>query len=76
MDVETLSKVGEIVKNINVGFDGNLNSETLVDMTELITQYLWMVQVKSICVNVLWAVAVVISSFLVGKAIMKFSVEA
>ena len=71
MDIDTLNKVGEIVKNINVGFDGKLNSETATQITATITEYLWMVQLKSLAVNVVWCVAIVFSSWLVSKTLLK-----
>ena len=71
MNPELLNQATEIVKNLNVVFDGKLNSETAVQITEKITQYLMFVQVKGLVVSIIWAVAVIISAKLIGSAIIK-----
>ena len=71
MNTEMIKEVSEIVKTINIGFDGKLNSETLVSIAEKVMPYFYMLQLKSMIVHILWAVAVVISAWLIGKAIIK-----
>ena len=73
MNPAILTQVSEMVKNINVVFDGKLNSETAVLMTDKITQYLIFVQIKDFASTVVWAVAITISSWLIGKAIIKLT---
>lgn len=80
MDQEVLSQVGEIAKNISVAFDGKLNSETLVkiasEITPQIMGYLYFLQIKSLVVHVVWAGAVVISSIVIGRHLLKLCKEA
>lgn len=71
MNIENLQQIAEIAKNINVVFDGKLNSATLSEMTHTITQYLLIVQVKSFLVNLMWVVGVVVSAYLIGRQLLK-----
>ena len=79
MNTEALQQIGEIAKNVSIAFDGKLNSETLVKVTQEVTPrimgYLYFLQVKSFAVHILWAGAVVVSAYLIGKTILKMIKE-
>jgi len=76
MTPDQLQQVSEIVKNINIGFDGTLNSETLVQAAQQIMPYFWMVQIKSLVVHFAWAGAVVLSAYFIGRALLTAVKEA
>jgi len=75
MNVEAMKQVTELVKNISIGFDGKLNSETLQtiasEVTPQVLQYLYFLQFKSIIVNLMWVIGVVITGVLVGRRLLK-----
>jgi len=66
-----IEQIQEVIKSFNIAFDGKLNSETIIAITDKIMPYFWMLQVKSLIVHILWAVAVVVSAWLIGKALIK-----
>lgn len=66
MDVNTIQ---EIIKTIN--FSGEFNSETLAEVTRLILPYLYVLEIKSFMVNLLWSIAVVVAGVSISKAIIK-----
>lgn len=68
-----LNQVLETIKNLNLTFDGKLNSETVVKIAEKIMPYFYMLQIKSVIVTIIWAIAVVISAKAIGKALLKMS---
>ena len=73
MNNELLANVTEIVKTINVGFDGKLNSETLESIIQeslpQIIQYMYFIQIKGLVISLAWVVGVVIASYLMAKAV-------
>ena len=73
--IDKIREVAEIVKTLNLTFDGKLNSETLVIVTEKIMPYFWMLQVKSFIVHAFWAIAVVATAYFIGKALLKMCKE-
>ena len=75
MDVTKVQDVVEAIKTLNLNFDGKLNSETLVQIAENIMPYFWMLQIKSLVVHIIWAVAIVASAYCLGKALLKLSKE-
>ena len=79
MNTEMVNQVTEVIKNISIAFDGKLNSETLVQITNTVTpqvvNYLYFLQIKSIVINLMWMIGVVISAYLVGKQLLVLSKE-
>lgn len=77
MNEEVVKQLTEITKNISVVFDGKLNSETLVSVvkeaTPQIMHYLYFVQIKSFITEIVWIIGMVVSAYLVGKAIIKYT---
>ena len=79
MNTEMVNQVTEVIKNISIAFDGKLNSETLVQITNTVTpqvvNYLYFLQIKSIMINLMWMIGVVISAYLVGKQLLVLNKE-
>ena len=79
MNTEMVNQVTEVIKNISIAFDGKLNSETLVQITNTVTpqvvNYLYFLQIKSIVINLMWIIGVVISAYLIGKQLLVLSKE-
>ena len=63
----------EAIKTLNLTFDGKLNSETLTELAQTVMPYFYMVQIKSLIIHILWAGAVVITGYLIGKQLVKFT---
>ena len=63
----------EAIKTLNLTFDGKLNSETLTELAQTVMPYFYMVQIKSLIIHILWAVAVVVTGYLIGKQLFKFT---
>ena len=61
----------EAIKTLNLTFDGKLNSETLTELAQTVMPYFYMVQIKSLIIHILWAGAVVVTGYLVGKQVLK-----
>lgn len=79
MNTEMVNQVTEVIKNISIAFDGKLNSETLVQITNTVTpqvvNYLYFLQIKNIVINLMWMIGVVISAYLIGKQLLVLSKE-
>ena len=79
MNAQALQQVQEIVKSVNIAFDGKLNSDTLFQVvkeaTPQVMQYLYFLQIKGFLVSLMWCVAVVFSAFLIGKTVAKLVKE-
>ena len=79
MNTEMVNQVTEVIKNISIAFDGKLNSETLVQITNTVTpqvvNYLYFLQIKNIVINLIWMIGVVISAYLIGKQLLVLSKE-
>lgn len=71
MNTEALKEVAEIAKNLSVTFDGKLNSETVVEAVKEIMPYFWMSKIMEFAGTCIWSAALVVSAYLVGKAVIK-----
>ena len=79
IDTAVVQQIGEIAKNVSVAFEGKLNSETLVQITntcvEPVIKYMYFLQIKDFAINLLWVVGVTVSAFLVAKTIFKVATQ-
>ena len=79
MNEQILSQITEIAKSVNIAFDGKLNSETLISITKDVTpqviKFLYFYRITNLAMAIIWAVCLVLSAWLIGKAIIRKTEE-
>lgn len=69
MGTEELTQIVETIKTLNL----NLDSQSAVEIMEIIKPILWFNLIKGLIVNVLGLVAFVVAIYFISKAVMAYT---
>ena len=72
MDTETINKIAETVKTMNLTFDGNLNSDTVQRVVETVAPYYQLYVIQQTFLEIFWGVVLVSIVTVISKTVVRY----
>ena len=72
MDTETINKIAETVKTMNLTLDGNLNSDTVQRVVETVAPYYQLYVIQQTFLEIFWGVVLVSIVTVISKTVVRY----